>query len=138
MIQPVKDTAGFSMVAGTGVPQRFQMGFEMLERGDLTFHVGDVLFHQITYPGAAHGRIVLEGEQVTYFGQVHAVQAAAPDEVEAFDIILVVKSIIGSGAFRFAEQAFLFIITYSDDPASGESGEFSYFQRHEGLLVPMG
>ena len=87
----------------------------MLERGDLLFHVGDVLVHEFVDPGAAHRGIVLEGQKIPYFGEIHAVQAAAPDEVQALHVFVAVEAIVGVRAFRRGQQSFLLIIADGHD-----------------------
>ena len=115
MIKTVDDAAAFPVVAGTGSPQGFEMGFQMLERGDLLFDVGDVFVHQVVDPGTAYGGVVLEGKKFPNFGKIHAVKAASPDEVQSVDILFGVQPVIVACTFRGTKQAFFFIVADGDD-----------------------
>ena len=131
VIQSVYDAAALHMIPRAGVPQCLQMGFEMLKRGYLTFDVGNVSVHQIVDPGAADRGIVLEGEKASYFGKVHAVKAAAADEVKPFDVALVIEAVVGARSLGPGQQPFLFIVAYGDDLTAGKFCQFSNFQRHD-------
>ena len=132
MIQGIYDAAALNVIARAGMPQGFKMRLEVLQRGDLAFNVGNVLFHKIVDPCAADRGMILEGQQLPYLGKIHAVKATPADEVKTFHITVLIEPVIGARALGLREQSFLFIIAYGDDLTAGKFCQFSNFQRHDG------
>ena len=134
VIQRVDDAASLPVISRAGVPQSFEVNLQVLKRGYLLLDVGNVPFHKIVDPCTAYCGIVLEGQKFPDLSQIHAVQAAAADEVKPFHGIIIVKPVVGVGAFGRRKKALLLIVAYGDDLTARPFGQFPDFQRHDVLL----
>ena len=61
--------------------QAFQMTLQVRQRGDLLGNTLNVVFNHGVHPSAVRSGVILEGQKVTDFRQLHAMVAAMADEV---------------------------------------------------------
>lgn len=94
VVERVDDAAPFTMISCAGMPERLKMHLQMLKRRDLAFDVGNMLVHKIVDPCAADRRIVLKCKKIPDFGEIHAVQPAAADEMKPFHGVVSVEPVV--------------------------------------------
>ena len=87
------------------------MPLQMLQRGDLRLHIGNMLFDERIDPVAIHRRLILKGKKLTNLRKVHPMLAAMPDEAQPCDILVPIQTVVGPRALGFAQQALLFVIS---------------------------
>lgn len=102
-MQTFQDAAAAGCAARTFFEQPFQVSLEVGERGDLLIDACNMAFDHGVDPATIRSGIVLEGKKFADFRELHAVVAAVANEVQPFDILLTIHTVVTLRAFGFSQ-----------------------------------